>query len=264
MANQWFRLYAEIINDPKVMILTEALRWRYVALLCLQCNGTFENSPDDEIALSLRISLSEWIETRGMLIERRLLDANGKLTNWEKRQYISDLKDPTAAERQKRYRDNKRNERNATVTLRSPESDTDTETDTDKSKKSVTQLALLKSRNIPEEIARDWLRIRKEKRQPLTETALKATEREAAAAGLTLMQAITVACENSWAGFKAEYYANLKKPKQEKSNGLPWYANEQSIQAKGRELGLTPRGGESWNDFKGRISEKIAQMEAVH
>ena len=52
-------------------------------------------------------------------------------TAWEKRQYISDLKDPTSAQRQKRYRDGKRNDRNATVTSRLPEADTDTDTDTE-------------------------------------------------------------------------------------------------------------------------------------
>ena len=60
---------------------------------------------------------------------------DGKISGWDKRQYISDIKDPTAAERQKRYRKNKRNARNAPVTSRLPESDTDTETDTEKEKK---------------------------------------------------------------------------------------------------------------------------------
>lgn len=125
MANRWFRLYAEILNDPKVQIVTEALRWRYVALLCLQCNGMYENSPDDEIALSLRVTLDEWLDTKKIFISRRLLDEDGKIRSWEKRQYISDLKDPTAAKRQKRYRDRKRNDRNATVTSRLPESETE-------------------------------------------------------------------------------------------------------------------------------------------
>lgn len=127
MANPWFRMYSEIIYNPKVQVLTEALRWRYVALLCLHCNGQYENTPSDEIALALRIDESEWLATRDVFIKRRLLDEKGRIAKWESRQYISDLKDPTAAKRQKRYRENKRNERNATVTSRPPESDTDTE-----------------------------------------------------------------------------------------------------------------------------------------
>lgn len=121
MANSWFRLYAEIANDPKVLIVTEALRWRYVALLCLQCNAQYENRPDDEVALALRITVDEWVETKQTFIKRGLINRDGKISAWEKRQYISDIVDPTAADRQKRYRDKRRNERNATVTSRLPE-----------------------------------------------------------------------------------------------------------------------------------------------
>lgn len=129
MPNPWFRLYAEIINDPKVLVVTEALRWRYVALLCIHCNEQYENVPDDEVALALRVTEQEWLETKQLFIKRKLLAEDGSISGWEKRQYISDLKDPTAAERQKRYRENKRNNRNASVTSRAPESDTDTDTD---------------------------------------------------------------------------------------------------------------------------------------
>jgi hypothetical protein len=66
-------------------------------------------------------------------------------------------------------------------------------------------LKLLLDMNIPEGLAKDWIKIRKEKKQPLTETALKATIREAAKVGYSLERAITVACENSWAGFKASW-----------------------------------------------------------
>ncbi len=135
MSNQWFRLYAELINEPKVLVLTEALRWRYVALLCLQCNGMYENRPDDEIALSLRVTVEEWEFTKSEFSKRGLITKDNKINGWEKRQYISDIKDPTSAERQKRYRDNKRNYRNVSVTSRLPEADTDTDTDTDTDKK---------------------------------------------------------------------------------------------------------------------------------
>lgn len=121
MANPWFRLYADILHNSKVQIVTEALRWRYVALLCLQCADQYENMPDDEVALSLRITLDEWLDTKKTFISRKLLHDDGSIYGWEKRQYISDLKDPTAAERQKRYREKNRNDRNDTVTSRLPE-----------------------------------------------------------------------------------------------------------------------------------------------
>lgn len=129
MANAWFRMYSELATDPKVQVLTEALQRRYVMLLCLNCDEKYQNAPDDEIALALRISIDDWHDTKKTLIARRLLNEDGSIHGWEKRQYISDIKDPTAAERQRRYRDNKRN---GTVTSRPPEADTEPEPEQEK------------------------------------------------------------------------------------------------------------------------------------
>lgn len=140
MANTWFRLYSETLYDPKIQILPEALRWRYVALLCLHCDEKYENSPEDEIAIALRITRDEWIETRDIFVTRALLDPKTlEINGWNKRQYISDIKDHTSAERQRRYREREKIKRNDIVTSRLPEADTDTDTDTEK--KEVRDLA---------------------------------------------------------------------------------------------------------------------------
>lgn len=118
---QWFRLYAEFAFDPKIQVLTEALQRRYVMMLCLQCNGMFEGRPHDEVALSMRISLEEWEHTRSEFLKRGLLTEEGVINGWEKRQFISDLKDPTASQRQRSYRDRQRDTRNGTVTSRPPD-----------------------------------------------------------------------------------------------------------------------------------------------
>lgn len=97
--------------------MPEEMRWRYIAVLCLHSNGQLVGYPDDEIALALRVTVEEWQKTKKVLQSRGLIDKDNKPHGWEKRQYISDLKDPTAAERQRRYRKN----RNATVTSRLPE-----------------------------------------------------------------------------------------------------------------------------------------------
>lgn len=132
-ANQWLRLYAEFATDPKVQMLSETLQRRYVMLLCLNCQKQYEEAPAEQIAFMLRISIQEWQETKQMLIEQCLLDADGKIHGWSKRQYLSDMKDATAAVRQQRYRDKmrdkKRNERkearNAPVSSRLPEAETE-------------------------------------------------------------------------------------------------------------------------------------------
>ncbi len=53
--------------------------------------------------------------------------------------------------------------------------------------------------------AEDWLKIRRAKKAPLTETALDIVKREAAKAGITLAEAIAHAASSNWAGFKAKW-----------------------------------------------------------
>ena len=49
------------------------------------------------------------------------------------------------------------------------------------------------------------------KRAPLTQTALDAIIKEAAKARLTLNDAIKACVENSWQGFKSDWYLNVNK-----------------------------------------------------
>lgn len=51
----------------------------------------------------------------------------------------------------------------------------------------------------------DWLKARKAKRLPLTQTALDGVAREAEKLGITLPKAIAIAAEKSWAGFNAKW-----------------------------------------------------------
>ena len=58
---------------------------------------------------------------------------------------------------------------------------------------------------IDPQVVADFLAIRKAKKAPLTETAMKGIKREAAKAGYTLEQSLKTCCENNWSGFKAEW-----------------------------------------------------------
>lgn len=59
--------------------------------------------------------------------------------------------------------------------------------------------------------ATDWLAIRKEKRLPLTVTALDKTIEEATKAGLTLPVVVKIAAGEGWAGFKASWMDRLSE-----------------------------------------------------
>ena len=53
--------------------------------------------------------------------------------------------------------------------------------------------------------ANDWLKVRKEKKAPLTETALDRIQVEAEKAGLTMQELVELCCEKSWQGFSASW-----------------------------------------------------------
>lgn len=115
---------------------------------------------------------------------------------------------------------------------------------------------------IPDDLINDFAAVRKAKKAPITATAINGIKREAAKAGMTLEQAITICCENNWAGFKAQWVLNLAEDKGRGGNS-PWWASDVSILAKGAGLHLFPLAGERMDTFKGRIQSAIDNGGAV-
>ena len=206
MKNAWFRLYADTINNQRLGCVTEALRWRYVAMLCLHCNGDLVGKSKDEICYSLRITIDELEQTITVLKDRGLIEDDLTPTGWEKRQFISDLKDSTAAERQRRYRQKKNTEalqsskRNVTVTSRPPESDTDTEY-----KKNIKKVGVMKPDDVEDDVWEDFKTLRKNKKAQITTTAISRIKSEADKAGWTLNDALKECCSRGWVGFKSDW-----------------------------------------------------------
>ncbi len=131
MSNSWFRMYSEVLNDPKVQFLPDDVFKHWVNLLCLACDNNGVIAGDiNAIAFALRISPNGALTVlerllNGGLIEKLTGGSNGYRYaphGWGKRQYKSD----TSTERVKRFR-------NVSETPRA-RTDTDTDTDTDKKK----------------------------------------------------------------------------------------------------------------------------------
>jgi uncharacterized protein YdaU (DUF1376 family) len=97
----------------------------------------------------------------------------------------------------------------------------------------------------------DYLKVRKAAKKPLTQTALKGLIREADKAKISLSEALQTCCERSWVGFKAEWINKAvtvaDKPMQR------WDANIESIIAKGKELGILPKPGETEGQYRERV-----------
>ncbi|HGN6380605.1 TPA: replication protein [Neisseria gonorrhoeae] len=72
----------------------------------------------------------------------------------------------------------------------------------------ASELALLAAYGITGQIAEDFLTIRKAKRQPLTETAMRLIAADAEKCGMTALQAAEYAIASGWASFRAEWLQN--------------------------------------------------------
>lgn len=253
MANQWFRLYAEIANDPKIQMMSEAHQRRYIMLLCIRCNGDV-TLQDEEVAFQLRISNEDWSSTKALFLSKNLIGADNKPTAWDKRQFASD----SSAARVAKHRENKKKECNVTVT---PQNRTDTDTDTDtEEKKKTTRVprfdaqAHLVSIGIPQDLAIDWLKQRKTLKAEATKSAIDGIEREAAKANMPLEAALRECCARGWRGFKADWLLE----KQIQPRASPGF---QSIHERRAETiaGLTGRNHEPANN----ATERDITGEAV-
>ena len=110
---KWFKLYPEMIDDPKLRLLAFEDRWHYVALLCCKADGIQDEVDglwEELLRVKLGLVRDEFDNLKKRLLRVRLIDEDWNPTGWEKRQ---EAKDPKAAERQRKYRE-KQKKRNVT------------------------------------------------------------------------------------------------------------------------------------------------------
>lgn len=77
-----------------------------------------------------------------------------------------------------------------------------------KTDRHASELSLLADYGIAGQVAADFLQVRKAKRQPLTETAMKLLAADAEKCGMTALQAVEYAIASGWASFRAEWLQN--------------------------------------------------------
>lgn len=133
MNNPWFRMYAGVINDPKVMKLPEATRWHWVAFLCIASDNGGKLPPAADLAFLLRMTEQRAAVLVTELHRAGLLDKDDSgfaPHNWAGRQYQSD----SSTKRVRDHRERKKREVDVTgnvspaVTVTPPEqSRTETE-----------------------------------------------------------------------------------------------------------------------------------------
>ena len=73
-------------------------------------------------------------------------------------------------------------------------------------------LADLLSRNVSEQIAKDWLKVRKVKKLAGTLTAMEKVLKQVEITGMILEDALRLCCERGWGGFEAEWVMKSHSP----------------------------------------------------
>lgn len=131
--SRWFRVYDDMVDDPKVQRLPPDLFKALVNLWCLASQNDGILPPAEDISFKLRIKIEKVKQIISALHDAELIDTEEqglRPHNWDCRQFKSDVTDPTAPLRQRRYRDKKRNATvTQAVTVTHPRTETEAETE---------------------------------------------------------------------------------------------------------------------------------------
>ena len=133
--SRWFRLYDEMLDDPKAQRLPPQDFKIWINLLCLASRNDGKLPCISDIAFALRISENDAVTVVERLHIAGLIDKrNGGPDGfryaphgWDKRQYKSD----NSADRVKKHREKRNGECNVSCNVTETPPDTDTETDTE-------------------------------------------------------------------------------------------------------------------------------------
>jgi hypothetical protein len=71
-------------------------------------------------------------------------------------------------------------------------------------------MSLLKDKGVDDELAKDWLSVRKTKKATNSKTAFNSIENQVEKSGKTWNEIAKLCCEKSWSGFNAEWLENVK------------------------------------------------------
>lgn len=149
--SRWFRMYNEVLDDPKVQRLGGDDFKVWVNLLCLTSRLDGSLPPIEDIGFSLRLDAKKAKAVVSRLVEAGLLEeVEGRFVPhaWNDRQYQSDV----STSRVKQFRERKKSaSRNSDETFHATAPDTDTDTD----KNSVTNVTAKSSSTDPEKVMFD-------------------------------------------------------------------------------------------------------------
>lgn len=231
----WFRAYTEMIDDEKLRLLAFEDRWHFVAIMCLKGQGVLDGNDPlmmRKAAVKMGLDLRTLEEVARRLEEVGLIDKETlEPLQWESRQMRSDA-DTTAADRKRRQREREKadlqpvenkgtnsshddvtDESRVTVTnVTRTEVDTDKEEETKTKPRARAAAPAVDFSEWPsqpsDEVWADYVKHRKAKKAPLTQTAVNGIGREARKAwamGYSVDDFLTECMQRGWQGGKADW-----------------------------------------------------------
>ncbi len=211
MANPWFRLYHDLLDNPKVQRLSPELFRFWVNFLCAAARKGGVIVSIEDLAFALRMSEVDCKCAVSNLVVANLIDRDGEKLiphDWDKHQYKSD----SVNERVKRYREKAavtKETLHETLHETAPEQiQNRTDTETEQRQKDKTRLSrrhVQRPEGVDQQLWEDFKALRDKQRATITETSLFGIQREAEKAGITLSAALRECCERGWRGFKANW-----------------------------------------------------------
>lgn len=209
---RWLRLWTDILEDPKLLLLAPDDRWYFVAILAIKRAGILDEGDapellDRKVSLKLRIDHRERDELRNRLMAVRLIGQDWQPVGWEKRQFASDA-DRTAAERQRRHRNSIRHgrvTRDRGVTSRTshgrvttPETEQSQRKSREESPLPPSGGPICEGLNLP--AWSRWEGYRREIRKPIKPASLLAAQRKLAGFGADQTAVVEQSIANGWQG----------------------------------------------------------------
>ncbi len=215
---QWFRMYAEAVDDDKLRLLAFEDRWHFVALLCLKAGGVLDSDPqtlERRIAVKLGLMPPDVAEVKRRLREIGLIEDNWQPASWGKRQFESDH---TGAERSKRWRRKSKRHGDVAGTSRKRRSDGPEQNRTDTEQKEP-PAPVNGGTGVTNLDAKAWDRFvayRIEIRKPLKSASIHEAQKKLAAFAADQMAVVEQTIAQGWQGL---FELKSKSPK---SGGGEW------------------------------------------
>ncbi len=202
MSRQWFRMYAEAVDDEKLRLLAFEDRWHFVAILCLKAMGTLDSEAphlERRIALKLGLQLPQLDELKRRLLDVRLIDDNWQPIKWGERQYESDI----STGRVRKFREKRQG--NVSETDQNRYRTEQNRTEQNRTEQNRTEQNRTEGAEAPvvglDPVSFDrWLDYRKKIRKPLKPASIPAAQRSLAAFGSDQAAVVEQSIANGWQG----------------------------------------------------------------